>query len=75
METGRGREGTMDERTLGPTGAWAQVEEGKARQKYWLNQARIAQGTSLGAWEGSVDERWRPEGEVAIQVDGRSVTR
>ena len=25
-------------------------------------------------WEGSADERWRPAGGSAFQVDGRSVT-
>ena len=32
METGRGRKGTPDGITLGMTGTWAQVEDGKGGQ-------------------------------------------
>ena len=40
-------------------------------------QARLARGTPLGqpAWEGSKEERWRPAGGSAVQVDGRYATR
>ena len=32
VEAGRGREGHLDGRVLGPTGTWAQVEGGKKRK-------------------------------------------
>ena len=50
--------------------------DGKGGHPDGGRQARLARGTPLGrpAWEGSVDERWRPAGGSAVQVDSRSET-
>ena len=74
MEAGRGSKGPMDDRTLGPTGTWEQVKDGKGEQSDRGSKVRIVQGTPLGrlAGEESADERWRPAGGSAVQVDGRS---
>ena len=76
METGRGRKGPLDDRTLGPTGTWEHVEDVKGGQPDGGRQAGLARGTPLGhlAWEGSTDERWRLVGRGAVQVDGCSTT-
>ena len=47
-EEGRGRKGPLDGRTLGPTGTWAQVKDGKGGQPKWGRQAWLARRTPLG---------------------------
>ena len=76
MESEREKKGPLDGRTLGLTGTWAQVEDNKKVQPDGRRHARLVRGTHLGrpAWEGSVDQRWRPAGRSAIQVDSCPAT-
>ena len=76
MESGRGRKGPPEGKTLGPTGTLAQVNNSKGGKLDGRRQAQLARGNPLGRpeWEGSTDEQWRPAYGSVIQVDSRSAT-
>ena len=58
MGAGRGRKGHLVRITLGTTGTWELVEDGKGGKPEKGRQALLARGTPLvrPAWEVSADE-------------------
>ena len=73
METDRGRMGLLGRRTLGPTGIWAQVEEGKGGKPDGGRQAQILQGTPWAAHSSMVGKRRQAamDGGRGRRPDGR----
>ena len=73
METGRGRMGLLGRRTLGPTGIWAQVEEGEGGKPDGGRQTHILQGTPWAAYSSMVGKRRQAamDGGRGRRPDGR----
>ena len=73
MDGGRkGRNGPLYRRTLGPTGNWSQVEDGKGGNQ--IGEGRHGSrkellGPPTTAWEGIAYQQWRPTGGSDVQVD------
>ena len=72
-ETGRGRKGHLDGRTLRPTRNWAHVEEGEGGKPDGGRQTHILQGTPWAAYSSMVGKRRQAamDGGRGRRPDGR----